>query len=165
MTRGIFAAFYSRKNLPLLRHPATELLLKHHNGPALVIGLVTCACNNEGNKEIFQEDTKMTSNKELTINQLGGISGGNTTETCMDISLFYKLGLITEFIGSLDVAFDWENSSIKVDTAWAKVGITCVSKYVYLNEYYYQGKKITRDEAVKIAEDAMIKGPQIGMII
>ena len=101
--------------------------------------------------------------RELNIEQLGKVSGGNTVETEKDIKLLTKLGLINEFIGSLDVAFDWENSSAKVDAAWAKVGITCVSKYVYVNEYFYQGKSISRKEAVKIAEDTMIKGPQIAL--
>ena len=103
----------------------------------------------------------INNNRELTIDQLGKVSGGNTVETTKDVALLTRLGLINEFIGSLDIAFDWENSSAKVDAAWAKVGITSVTKYVYLNEYYYQGKSITRKEAVQIAENAMIKGPQI----
>lgn len=106
----------------------------------------------------------INNNRELTIDQLGKVSGGNTVETTKDVALLTRLGLINEFIGSLDVAFDWENSSAKVDFAWAKIGITCVSNYVYLNEYYYQGKKITRKEAVQIAEDTMIQGPKIAQI-
>ena len=106
----------------------------------------------------------INNNRELTIDQLGKVSGGNTVETNKDVVLLTRLGLINEFIGSLDIAFDWENSSAKVDAAWAKVGITSVTKYVYLNEYYYQGKSITRKEAVQIAEDAMIQGPQIAQI-
>ena len=48
------------------------------------------------------------------------------------------------------------------DEAWSKVGITCNTDFLCANQYYFEGKNITREEAVEIAEKAMIKGPKIG---
>ena len=105
---------------------------------------------------------KNTMNKDLTLEQLTMVNGGVIGEVVHDSWSLYKLGLIDEEISGYDAIFHWETSSAKVDAAWAKIGITCVSHPASDNEYYYQGRSITQDEAVKIAQNLMIKGPRIG---
>ena len=105
---------------------------------------------------------KNTMNKDLTLDQLTMVNGGVVGEVIHDSWSLYKLGLIDEEISGYDAIFHWETSSAKVDAAWAKIGITCVSHPASDNEYYYQGRSITQDEAVKIAQNLMIKGPRIG---
>lgn len=105
---------------------------------------------------------KNTYIRQLNIDQLGTVSGGNEVETNKDSKKLYKLGLLDECYGSFDLTFDWAGCSAKIDEAWSKVGITCNTDFLCANQYYFEGKKITREEAVEIAEKAMIKGPKIG---
>ena len=108
---------------------------------------------------------KNTNIRDLTIDQLGIVSGGNEIETQEDSENLFKLGLLDEAYGDDDLAFDWNRCSSNIDAAWAKVGITCVTRFVYVNLYYYEGKKITRSEALEIAKNTMIKGPKIGIML
>ena len=105
---------------------------------------------------------KNTDIRDLNLDQLGKVSGGNEVETNNDSKKLYKLGLLDKCYGSIDFTFDWKTCSAKIDEAWAKVGITCVTDFICANQYYFDGKEITREEAVEIAEKAMIKGPKIG---
>lgn len=108
---------------------------------------------------------KNTNIRELTIDQLGIVSGGNEIETQDDSHKLFKLGLLDETYNDGELTFDWERCSSNIDAAWAKVGITCVTRFAYVNLYYYEGKKITRSEALEIAKNKMIKGPKIGIML
>lgn len=105
---------------------------------------------------------KNTEIKGLNLDQLEIVSGGVLGDIIYDSYTLYDAGLINEKIGLCDAIFDWESSSRKVDDAWAKIGITSVSSVTSENKYYYNGNKITQDEARKIAKNYNIKGPIIG---
>ena len=108
---------------------------------------------------------KNTNIRDLTIDQLGIVSGGNEIETQEDSENLFKLGLLDEAYGDDDLAFDWNRCSSNIDAAWAKVGITCFTNFVCINKYYFEGRKITRTEALEIAKNKMIKGPKIGIML
>lgn len=108
------------------------------------------------------KNTKMT---ELDMVRLNTINGGSMGQVTADSELLHKLGLMDEEFGTFDVMFHWESCSEKVDDAWAKIGITCVSFYDYNNYYYYEGQGISWNDAQKIAKDKMIKGPKIGNLL
>ena len=105
---------------------------------------------------------KNTDIRNINMDQLGKVSGGNEIETQEDSHKLFKLGLLDEAYGDDDLTFDWLRCSSNIDAAWAKVGITCVTNFVCVNQYYFEGKKITRTEALEIAKNTMIKGPKIG---
>ena len=100
---------------------------------------------------------------ELDMTQLDRINGGVFGEVSADSALLHRLGLLDEEFNCIEVTVDWKSCSEKVDGAWEKVGIVCNSSPTHSNEYYYQGQRITWDEARKIAKDKMIKGPKIGI--
>ena len=98
---------------------------------------------------------------ELDMVQLDTINGGGIGQVANDSKLLHDLGLNDEILGDMYVTTHWDYCSAKIDEAWAKIGITCVSHCIYDNEYFYQGRSITWEEAKKIAKNLMIKGPRI----
>lgn len=107
----------------------------------------------------------MTTNiREITLDQLGTVNGGCFTQTSNDSRDLLKLGLIDKVYSNADMTFEWKSSSAAVDEAWARVGVTCVSNFWDANEYYYDGYKIPREQALVIAKRAVIKGPIIAPI-
>ena len=85
--------------------------------------------------------------EKLTDEQLEMINGGSFVETADDSKYLKARGLIDDDFGDLYCMFNWGTASAKVDAGWAKVGVTCVTKYGEKNLYFYQGKQITRGEA------------------
>ena len=85
--------------------------------------------------------------EKLTDEQLEMINGGSVVETADDSKYLKARGLIDDDFGELYCFFNWGTASAKVDAGWAKVGVTCVTKYGEKNLYFYQGKQITRGEA------------------
>jgi len=57
-----------------------------------------------------------------------------------------------EHVG-LSTFFCWDSVSKQVDAGRARVGITCVTKFAAPNQYFLNGKEISRDEAVKHLKD------------
>ena len=108
---------------------------------------------------------KNTDIRDLNMEQLGIVSGGNEIETQDDSHKLFKLGLLDETYNDGELTFDWDRCSSNIDAAWAKVGITCVTNFVCINKYYFEGRKITRTEALEIAKNKMIKGPKIGIML
>ena len=47
--------------------------------------------------------------------------------------------------------FNWKEVSNDVDAAWARAGVRSVSRTFGENDYYIDGKKVTREEAFKHA--------------
>ena len=105
---------------------------------------------------------KNTDKRDLNMDQLGKVSGGSEVDTNNDSYMLHKLGLLDAHYGSFDLTFNWASCTAKIEEAWAKLGITCVTNFVCANQYFYEGKRISRKEAVEIAQNTMIKGPQIG---
>ncbi len=89
----------------------------------------------------------------LTPEELEEIIGGSFAETARDSEFLFKLGLMNERYGMTYTTFHWGSCSQKVDDGWANIGITCIPKPGSSNEYYLDGKPITRGEAYRLAMD------------
>ncbi len=100
--------------------------------------------------------------EKLNTDELSEISGGFLGEIVNDSIYLNDLGLLPDSVGDIYTLFNLDEATSFVEKGWAKVGITCVTSYECCNDYYYQGQKIRRDDALEIARKACIKGPQIG---
>lgn len=93
-------------------------------------------------------------NIELNLDMLETVCGGNVQETADDCGFLYKHGLVPHNWNAWDLSwFDWVERSAEVDSGFAKAGITYVSKYIGVNQFFYQGREITRQEAYQIIEN------------
>ena len=105
-----------------------------------------------------------TNTKNLTADQLDTVNGGTFIQLSSDSIELHKLGLIDKTYSHCDLTFEWKSGSAKIDEAWTKVGVTCVSSFGGANQYYYDGYSIPREQALVIAKNAVIKGPIIAPI-
>jgi len=90
--------------------------------------------------------------EKMSDEELDQVAGGYIGETASDSKFLYEYGLVDDWHGDLYVAFHWEKTSSEVDSGWSKSGITCVTKPFGGNDYWLNGKKITRDEAYDIVK-------------
>ena len=51
------------------------------------------------------------------------------------------------YFGNIPAMFYWKSKSASVDAGWAKAGITCVTKPFGNNQYFKDGKEISRRDA------------------
>lgn len=83
----------------------------------------------------------------LTMEQLDDVSGGTNNESNVDAVFLRAIGFnISSCLG--------QNPGMnELRRAWAKSGIMMIEKYgnEQANEYYYNGKKILRAQAINIA--------------
>ncbi|MBE7070495.1 MAG: hypothetical protein E7386_08340 [Ruminococcaceae bacterium] len=100
--------------------------------------------------------------QELNYDDMNEIAGGFSSEVVNDSIYLKKLGLLHDTVSDIQTLFHWVEATKFVEGGWAKVGITCVTIYQSCNFYYYQGKMVSRDDALEIAKKACIKGPKIG---
>ena len=91
--------------------------------------------------------------KKLNDEETKQVNGGFLHETACNSDFLKHIGAMDRNFSTWDLTVDWENCSAKVDDGWAKLGITCVTKAAYFNDYFYLGKKIPRMEAFYIAMD------------
>ncbi|MBE7072821.1 MAG: hypothetical protein E7383_08790 [Ruminococcaceae bacterium] len=103
--------------------------------------------------------------KELSPDDLNEVAGGLSGEVVLDSIYLNKLGLLYDTVSDIYTLFHWGEATSFVEDGWAKVGITCVTSYMNCNCYYYQGEMISRNNALKIARNTCIKGPQIGPMV
>lgn len=87
----------------------------------------------------------------LTIDQLEGITGGNIDELSEDSQFLYKAGLCNRY--SYFSLLENPEQSQNILDAWRKVGIECKPTSICENEYYTNGKRITRSEAIEILKN------------
>ena len=59
-------------------------------------------------------------------------------------------GYMSDMYTEGDLLFNWVEDSAEVDGGWRRAGITCVSNFAAFNEYYKDGKQISRGEAIKM---------------
>ncbi len=115
------------------------------------------AANEKTSTEIMKEKFEA---KELNAEQLEVVSGGLDQETKLDsYFLNYMLGN--------DVCRRWQGSDGKLynDTdifrqvrdAWRKVGVEFVADYSDKNEYYIDGKQVSRRQALEHAQSVLGK--------
>ena len=90
--------------------------------------------------------------KKLTDEQLEQVAGSTIGQTSSDTKFLYDYGLMNSHYGTIPVTFEWISKSAKVDAGWAKAGITCVTKPFKDNQYFLNGKEISRGEAVAIVK-------------
>ena len=83
-------------------------------------------------------------------NELNMVAGGTPYETAIDSQALCFKGFMDEQFTEWDLVFNWCTDSAKVDAGWAKAGITSVTRPWNYNRYYYKGKRISRDDAMKL---------------
>jgi len=83
----------------------------------------------------------------LTDEQLENVAGGTIGQTAGDSKILYDYGLMDRYYGTIPVMFYWKSKSAEVDAGWSKAGITCVTKPFGSNQYFKDGKEISRGEA------------------
>ena len=93
------------------------------------------------------KDEKILQNELMNEEELEQVAGGNIGEVIADSKILYSHGLLNEIPKSCALPFTWVSETAKIDEAWSKAGITCVTNKFFDNEYYRDGKKISRDEA------------------
>ena len=82
----------------------------------------------------------------MSDEELDNVAGGGTRQTRGDNDFLGSLGYIPD--KRRDFLCGWNESSKIVDGGWSKAGITCVTKPAGSNQYFKDGKEISRDEAV-----------------
>ena len=93
-------------------------------------------------------DEKKLANAAMSDEELDQVAGGNVGQTVVDSRLLYDYGLVDDWHGDFHMTFHWKSDSAAVDAGWSKAGITCVTKPIGSNQYFKDGKEISRDEAV-----------------
>ncbi len=87
--------------------------------------------------------------KEMNIEDLEIVTGGTIGHTDRDGRFLAAIGVMDSEFGTWDTTFHWNSSSKKLDDAWNKVGVRCVSSPVWDNVYYINGKPVSRENAIK----------------
>ena len=85
--------------------------------------------------------------EKLSDEELEGVAGGTIGQTAGDSKILYDYGLMDRYYGTIPVMFYWGSKSAEVDAGWSKAGITCVTKPFGNNQYFKDGKEISRGEA------------------
>lgn len=81
-------------------------------------------------------------------NELNMVTGGDIDQTSLDSRVLKDYGLIDSHYSEAQLMIHWVKYSAKVDAAWAKIGITCVTCPFYANRYYNKdGKRISWEMA------------------
>lgn len=94
---------------------------------------------------------KLDKENKLTNDELGQVAGGNAGECALESEFFNDLGYNIQPMGFLHMEFNWEEGSAKVKEAWAHFGVDCHIAKLVKNEYYIDGKKVSRREAFRYA--------------
>ncbi|MCR5177162.1 MAG: hypothetical protein K6C05_09980 [Anaerovibrio sp.] len=96
--------------------------------------------------------TKLNESKKLSINEMDNVAGGNYGGTATDSQFLNDMGLAENRYGGFKTMLYWGEISSMVDKAWAKGGITCVTKPTsYLENRYYigaTGQEVSQEEAM-----------------
>ena len=107
----------------------------------------------EENLKKINEELEKLSDEELDV-----VAGGTVAQTTADQTFLYKHGLTKETgYNNFWTFIAWLDISRAVDIGWGKAGITCVTKPFKDNQYFFEGREISRETAVKIVEDKFPK--------
>ena len=85
--------------------------------------------------------------EQMSDEELEQVAGGTIGQTAGDSKILYDYGLMDRHYGTIPVMFYWKSKSAEVDAGWAKAGITCVTKPFGNNQYFLDGREISRGEA------------------
>ncbi len=96
---------------------------------------------------------KLDKSKKVSLAEMKNVAGGNWGETATDSQFLNDMGLAENRYGGFKTMLYWGEISSMVDKAWAKGGITCVSKPTsYLENRYYiteTGAEVSQEEAMQ----------------
>ena len=97
--------------------------------------------------------------EKMSDEELEQVAGGYVGETAGDSKFLYSYGLMDDYHNVPHTIAHWKSDSAAVDSGWSKAGITCVTKLFAWqdNQYFLNGKEISRDEAHKIVEEKFQK--------
>ena len=84
---------------------------------------------------------------KLMENKLNMVAGGNMFQTSDDSAELYDARLLDDVYCVARLMCHWVEYSGKVDAAFAKAGITSVTKPFASNQYFKDGKEISEDLA------------------
>ena len=90
--------------------------------------------------------------EKLTDEQLEQIAGGSINEVSDDSSFLLKYYLVPDNFNKFETPAHWDKISTMVEQGWSKAGIHCFTRPFGKNTYEYDGKKISRGEAMLIVE-------------
>ena len=82
--------------------------------------------------------------------ELDQVAGGDEGEKYDDYHFLGKSGLLGREYNTFDPYAFHDNDTLKL--GWAKVGITCIPDEDKPNQYFLNGKQISRDDAVNHAQ-------------
>jgi hypothetical protein len=80
----------------------------------------------------------------ITISAASTSASALYLDTIQESRFLNDAGLCYDRWGETYGQWHWKEVSSAVDNAWAKAGVTNVSKYIGLNDYYINGKKVSR---------------------
>ena len=90
--------------------------------------------------------------EKLTDEQLEQIASGSINEVSDDSSFLLKYYLVPDNFNKFETPAHWDKISTMVEQGWSKAGIHCFTRPFGKNTYEYDGKKISRGEAMLIVE-------------
>ena len=96
--------------------------------------------------------------ERLNEEQMEMVDGGTFGSTADDSKALYQAGLMDHMYDGFITMFGWKSISEQVDAAWAKIGVTCVTKPMGTNQYFYEGREISREEAYTLINQKVEKG-------
>ena len=87
----------------------------------------------------------------LSPEELEGVSGGNCTELSNDSSVLKSLGLCN-YYGYFDLC-RCPGHCQEIVNAWKNAGVDCRFSDLVGNEYYIDGKKVSRNDAINYVKN------------
>lgn len=93
------------------------------------------------NKEKFYDNTE-----KLSTEELDGVSGGNCDELSGDSDVLKSLGLCNSY--SYFNLLRCPGHCQEIVNGWAKAGVECKFDDLFSNEYFIDGKKVSRGDAI-----------------
>ena len=89
--------------------------------------------------------------EKLSDEELEQVAGGDECEKYDDYHFLGKSGLLLDEYNTFDPYAFQENEML--ERGWARVGIKCIHDDDKPNQYFLNGKPISRDDAIKHAQD------------
>ncbi len=89
-------------------------------------------------------DGKFLQDEILSDEELEKISGGTYEQSEEDIRFFVKYGFREPF-----VVLRHNDVQQEIKRLWKSVGIDCETYAYYQNQYYFEGKQISREYAIE----------------
>ena len=96
---------------------------------------------------------KINLNEILSDEQFDTVSGGSINEVSSDSQKLFKLDIIDDTFNKISTTFSWGKITGMVEYCFRRVGVRCVTKPFTANEYYCRGHKISRGDALLIAQN------------